>query len=363
MSTRTFSDLARGVATAVGTHRSPALWCGRCNRNVRHRPRLRWALAIVALAASGPADGQSDKTLIYRLRGEVRPIFFWIGRDDVGGGRVSVRQMYLSPLRWRDEIEVLFGSDPERVPRGVNRWGYGRESAEWTRDGDGALPRLLSTEFQGFMRHSAESSMNEVAVEPSGDGTARAFDVTRSVVLPGSARHAHWIFTDPEDFSFRRPDRLLAKYRTCMANQPPSHVEELSSRPQSYAEPYGFLTALSRLIAQVEDAFAVSPNDLPRTHPSLAFVYNAKPYLLEVTGVRRVASFRPRYGVVRLGDVAAIDFRSVNTVRRTRTDFVLWTPLVGDLKGMPLRIVLQPRWWLRLQLDLDPTAQPRSERQ
>jgi hypothetical protein len=43
-------------------------------------------------------------------------------------------------------------------------------------------------------------------------------------------------------------------------------------------------------------------------------------------------------------------------VKRTRTDFSLWVPLSGDLKGLPVRILLQPWWWLRLQLDLDPGA-------
>jgi hypothetical protein len=211
------------------------------------------------------------------------------------------------------------------------------------------------------MRHSVESSIGEVVPEAGRAGHARAYDVTRSAVLPERARHELWIFTDEEDFHYRRPARLLAKFRACVTTAPARHREELSNRPRAYSEPYGFLTALSRLTAQVVNAYGTSPQALRRARPSLTFVFNAKPYLLEVTGVRRVTSFRARYGALPPGDVAAMEFRCLNTVRRTRTDFALWTPLAGDLKGMPLRIVLQPRWWLRLQLDLDPGAQPGSE--
>jgi hypothetical protein len=324
------------------------------------------ALAALILATTCPAGWASnpaERTLVYRLRGEVRPFLFWIGRDDVGGGRITIRQTYSSPARWREEIEVLFGSEPERIPGRINRWGYGWESAEWVRDHDAATPRLLATEFQGVMRHSAESSIGEVVPEAGRGGTARAYDVTRSAVLPERARHELWIFTDEEEFRYRRPARLLAKYRVCVATGRARHGEELSNRARAYAEPYGFLTALSRLTAQVVNAYGTSPQALRRARPSLTFVFNAKPYLLEVTGVRRVTSFRARYGALPPVDVAVMEFRSLNTVRRTRTDFELWTPLAGDLKGMPVRIVLQPRWWLRLQLDLDAGAQAGSERQ
>ena len=161
-----------------------------------------------------------------------------------------------------------------------------------------------------------------------------------------------WIFTDAQDVSFRNPEPLLTKYRACM-EAAPLRVAEISNRSRTYAEPYGFLSALSRLTSQVVEISGTSPQALRRTRPSLTFVYNARPYLLQVTNVRRVTSFRTRYGASRPGDVAVIEFRCFNTVRRTTTVFTLWMPLAGPLKGLPVRIVLQPRWWLRLQFDAD----------
>jgi hypothetical protein len=130
--------------------------------------RVPGAIALLILAATCPAHcagTPSEKLLVYRLRGEVRPFFFWLGRDDVGGGRVTIRRTYSSPARWREEVEVLFGSEPKRIPGRINRWGQGRESADWIWDTAAARPRLLGTEFEGVMRHSTESSIDEVVRE------------------------------------------------------------------------------------------------------------------------------------------------------------------------------------------------------
>jgi len=146
-------------------------------------------LAVLAVAAAGPAlraGNPRETTAVYRLRGEVRPFLFWIGRGDVGGGHITVRRTDSLPGRWSQEIEVLFGSDPARVPQHIKRWGYGRESANWTQGtgaGSGA-PRLLATDFQGFMKHSAESSIDEV-VPASRGSSGNLFDVTRSVDAAG----------------------------------------------------------------------------------------------------------------------------------------------------------------------------------
>jgi hypothetical protein len=314
------------------------------------------ALALLTAAVTCPAAGAGDVAetlLVYRLRGEIRPFLFWVGRDDVGGGRIVIRRTYSSPERWREDVEVLFGSQPERIPGRINRWGYGREMAEWTRDGD-APPRLLATEFQGMMRHSTESSIADVVPETSGAKVARLYDVTRSVVSPQAAHHEFRAFTDAEDFHFQSPERLLGKYRDCLAATPPLRRSELTNARGVWAEPYGFLTAVARLVGEIVDAALKPPRLLQRMRPATVFVYNSKPYTLKVTGVRPEASIETRYGARRIRDVAILEFQCFNTVKRTRTDFTLWTPLAGDLKGLPVRILLQPRWWLRLQLDMDP---------
>jgi len=76
-------------------------------------------------------------------------LLLWLGKDSVGGGHIRVAR-----TAKLEEIEVLFGSDPTRVPGGINRWGYGRESAEI---GSG----ITRTSFVGFMRYSPEQSMEQ----------------------------------------------------------------------------------------------------------------------------------------------------------------------------------------------------------
>ena len=72
---------------------------------------------------------------MYKLRGEIRLLLPWIGRDDVGGGRITLTHSGTpSGNRWSEQIEVLFGSEPDRIPKRINRWGYARETAEWIRE-------------------------------------------------------------------------------------------------------------------------------------------------------------------------------------------------------------------------------------
>jgi hypothetical protein len=309
------------------------------------------AVGLLALAACAPAmaDDPAETVLVYRMRGEVRPLLFWLGRDDVGGGRIVMRRSATSASRWREEIEVLFGSDPARIPRRINRWGYGRETAVLVREGD-APPRLLETEFQGFMRHSAETSLKEATAEKGDTGIAKRYDVTQSAVRPDRAEYTLRTFSDDEDFQYRRPERLLAKYRDALVSAPPVRQGGLANAAGVWAEPYGFLSLLARMTEEVTRARG------KRVRSSATFVYNATPYTLKVVRTRRSATYQARHGGLSLRDVAVVEFQCFNTVKRTRTDFTIWAPTTGELKGLPVRILYQPQWWLRLDLDLDPAA-------
>ncbi len=51
-------------------------------------------------------------------------------------------------------------------------------------------------------------------------------------------------------------------------------------------------------------------------------------------------------------NVAEVDFRVANLNEGYTYDFTLWFALSGPMQGFPLRIMHQPKWWLRLRLDL-----------
>jgi hypothetical protein len=74
--------------------------------------------------------------------------------------------------------------------------------------------------------------------------------------------------------------------------------------------------------------------------PDTLYVHNARLHRLRTT---RVA--------VRGAD-ATVDLEAVNLDKGTRTPFAVVIPLSGQDAAVPSRITLQPRWWLRLRLDL-----------
>ncbi len=76
-------------------------------------------LLITPLAATSQAAGTELPVVSehrYRMLAKVRPLLFWISKDDVGGAKVS----------WRGSedggfgLDLLIGSDPRRAPRQIN---------------------------------------------------------------------------------------------------------------------------------------------------------------------------------------------------------------------------------------------------
>ena len=293
---------------------------------------------------------QAERTVYaYRLRGEVRLLFLWVGKNDVGGGHIrTIRRAGQPPDGRFDEIEVLFGSDPSRVPKGINRWGYGHEVARWIQEDAGRAIRLVETEFRGIMRHSAESSLNEAldSTKKASEAGQFLYDATLSRVTPALSTNESRILAEKEGFNYRNPESLLEKFRDSLANTPPAKRGELANTTRVYDAPYGFLTGVAQLIRRVREGDSKA---------SLTYVYNSKPYTLSVRSVRPLADSQLKSewkdGGVR--DVSKVRFQIYNTIKKARMDFELWLPRSGPLEGIPVRILHQPRWWLRLQLDLD----------
>jgi hypothetical protein len=285
----------------------------------------------------------------YKLRGEVRLLVLWLGRDNVGGGHITFsRSRGASENSWHEEIEVLFGSDPGRIPNKINRWGYGRETSQWFQEANNSTPRLAWTEFHGIMRRSKESSLGE-ALERTRQANASSqflYDATLSRVTPVSSLNEFRVLTQSKDFNYRHPDSLLGYYREMLVKTPPNRSGQLVNSPGMYGAPYGLLTGLLQLIQQVCDT---------GSKPSLIYVYNSKLYTLGVLSAEPVKESRLRNDWKAKGvrQVSRMKFRCWNLAKKEKTDFELWIPQSGILKGVPVRILHQPRWWLRLQLDLD----------
>lgn len=322
-----------------------------CGQPVDVSPR---APSPVIQASSG--ENVSTRTLAYVMRGEVRFLGFWIGRDNVGGGSISLsRGTEGVDRQFWEEVEVLFGSSPERVPGKVNLWGYGRERASWKRTASGGQ-ELLQSVFEGVMQPKDEIPASVQAYMKSREGQhAFVFRSVRSEVNQKEATTEARYFIERDDFDYRAPARLITRYQENVRSTPPDFKRTLQRQSAGYETPAGFLTAARNVVAIVVDEAARGPNDWTRVRPSVRYSFHAKPYRLSVARVRAVARFEAPFLGQRgtsLQNVAQVDFRIENLKQALAYDFTIWLALDGPMRGLPLRIAYKPSWWLRLRLDL-----------
>ena len=105
---------------------------------------------VFAVAATTNPPGGSV-TRYYSLTVRFRPFLFWMTRDDVGGARISWSPE-AGPNRW---VEFLVGSDPERAPMAINRWGF---VSEHTRDDTTVLTGVMTETDDGWIDAARDSA-------------------------------------------------------------------------------------------------------------------------------------------------------------------------------------------------------------
>ena len=324
------------------------------------------------LAATGIADDVNVYS--YRMRGKVRLLFFWVGKDDVGGGTITISRGQNADSVWREEVEALFGSNPDRVPGKINRWGYGREESLWSSNPETANGGdLQSTIFEGFMKHSKEDSLSQVKKNNDQQNAKQEFlyDGNRSRADASSISAEIRTFATTADFRYQDSAPVHCGYKERLLQGGPDRVRALDPIPSTVKHPYGFLTAAQSLLRKV----LKSSNDLKqlkKTKGSLHYVYNAQEFTLKLRNTELVKKFELPLGGDKLKDgkdhilyqnIAKSEFRVTKLANKTTHDFTLWFPLQGKLRGIPLRIADKPRWWLRIELNLEPdtvAAPPRS---
>ena len=101
----------------------------------------------------------------YVMTARVRLLFFWAGKDDVGGGYIRMGVSKTDPRQ--ELLQVLFGSDPAKAPRAINRWGAGTEVV-WHKDPASHPAKtddVTASAFFGFMKSSKGKSISEIQEE------------------------------------------------------------------------------------------------------------------------------------------------------------------------------------------------------
>lgn len=334
-------------------------------------------LVASGLRAEVPQTGPSRQVNVYsyRMKGKVRLLFFWVGKDNVGGGTITVTQT--TPREgspWKEEVEVLFGSNPDRVPGQINRWGYGREESVWSAPPQSSGPaQLQSTLFEGFMKHSKEESLKEVQQnnQDQAGGQEFLYDGIKSFASRDQAGAEIRTFSTSSDFRYQDSAPVHCGYQERLKQGGPDRTRELDPIPDSLNHPFGFLTGIQSLIRKTLSAASTDPH-WTRMTARLNYVYNGREYLLELRNLESINTFqlplaegqtKDGRDYIPFNNVAKAEFRVTNLEKDTRHEFALWIPLEGKFRGIPLRIVDKPRWWLRVELNLEPDARavpPRS---
>jgi hypothetical protein len=266
----------------------------------------------------------------YRMLARVRPLFFWISKDDVGGTRVS----------WRGDddggfgVDLLIGSDPLRAPRKVNRWGY---IAEQVRGSDA---RVI-----GVMKQSDEQSVKEAESQLDKDGRGGyVYRVIQGTASRQEARAGVTTVRVERDLTFRDIDPLLALVTTTRENG-----EHRSVAMPSGTRP-GFLVALRDLVEQCAQTYRqMPPGPVKRT--TIPYVYFGIFYELTMKSSKllKTATIDGRTYT----NVARSDFEIRNRSNGETTRFQLTYGTTGALAAVPVHAVYQPRRWFEVQLFLD----------
>jgi len=267
-----------------------------------------------------------DVDHLYRIVGKVRPLFFWVSADDVGGARITWRA-----TNHNRAVSLLIGSEPQRAPREVNEWGYIREDMS----GDATTVFGVRTVTDGDspdeadLRRAQHGPLAELGVLCS---TVTEFDTDSQTATVYVSR----------DATYRHVDRVLD-----VVERNARWKQRHTIRPAGAAP--GFLTALD-LMMRSSAASARATNTVEE-FPRLSYVYKDAVYDLIARRVEPLPWLRIRSGVFRnlLRTEISVRSRAIGSVTR----FVIVYGTEGPLAAVPVYAQYQPNWWFKVELELD----------
>lgn len=261
----------------------------------------------------------------YTLSAKVRPLLFWIRRDDVGDGRIT----------WTNEaggvkgLELLIGSDPARVPMRINRWGY-----------IGEFHQHSAVDVIGMMTQSDEGTAEEARLqsERRGDGDIpyRAIQ-TRIEDGVSSTRIFHKRL--PHTITYR----AINDAREMMGGG--------TGRPRIVPVPdnadEGFLNAVALLVREGVESYR--KRGVPAQRADRWFIYASRIYKITIQSSKTHPKFL--FGGA-VHTVLESDFAVLNQETGKATKFRILYGTSHPIAETPVRIVFRPHWWLEAELNL-----------
>lgn len=276
----------------------------------------------------------------YKMAGRVRPLLFWIGRDDVGTGEIVWRRGEGGVA-----YELLIGTDSAKAPRGINRWGYLLEDS-----------RSSGTRVFGVMTTSDEATISDVTNRPAGAQPVGRFKGLDARIANDISRSSSETIETERDFSVREHAEIVGRIATRLQE---STVREL---PVPDGVRPGFLIAVAALMDETIAARKDGEPALRRLKGrTIPYVYGRRLYDLKLADIE---SLRPPKGGPPGGRQVRAEFATLNRGTGSRTTFELEYAAEGPLAGVPTLIRHRPRWWLEAVLRLEgagPGATTRAE--
>ena len=278
--------------------------------------------------ASAPPRAPVSRERQYVMNARIRPLLFWIRKNDVGAARIT----------WRGDrngahgYELLVGSDPLKAPRKINRWGY---IAEHVAAGRAEVVGVMSQ----ARAESIEDAEKQLAQEGQG---GYVFQAIRSNVSGDQSVSEVVLVRSPEDLTFRELDALLARAAAVQAPQRTLRVAN--------AILPGLLSAVAEMVHSTISPLGQNDAKRPRAPAPLPYVYNSRLYDLTMRSLDPVADFSA--GDRRYGPALDAEFELLNRSTRNKTKFWVVYGRSGALAGIPLKITLRPRWWFEAELVL-----------
>jgi hypothetical protein len=270
----------------------------------------------------------------YVMSGAVRPLLFWIGREDIGLARIVWRGNHDGARGY----ELLVGTDPARAPRGINRWGFISEETLGT-----------SGSLVAIMTGSHETSYEQESTTAAHAAASGEFRTIQSRMQEGTTAWQLARLLTPQPLTVHQLAAALERMER-------DGVEGVRrQRPVSANVRSGFLVAVADLV----DATVAAARDRQGTRrdfPGVQYVFGEQTYELRVRAVDPVVLIHAGRQTPALK--TSFETRALATGAKSR--FELTTGTAEETAGVPLAIEWQPRWWLKVRLRLeDPSRGPR----
>lgn len=275
-------------------------------------------------ACEAPPPANAERS--YVVAGRVRLLLFWTGRHEVGSARIT----WTGAADGARGFELLIGTDPDRAPRHLNRWGYEAE----TLCGSGAS--LL-----GVMTQSDEETMDDATtnITTATEGGGHPYKAVRATFADGQTSTEIFRLSLNEDLTYRDLGALLA-------HLPPEGMPRHAPMPANADA--GFLASVAAVLHDTVTAYTETGRIA--TPSRRQYVYAGKLYDLTLKKAR--VRDELTLGSSKYRHVIDGDFETRNLTTRETTSFQIAYGTADRLAEVPLQIRYHPRWWLALELML-----------